>query len=247
MCFMSCIDNIHGPIFIMRMKHQRMGKLRTSYICGKAEFGRWCFGSWYRKWLVKTCNGFTRNKSQFIYYLHCPVKKATWLFLPEVSGKRIIKKAPIQLKDFRQSDEKSVRILSFGMSEHIERHQYETFFDSVAQALEPDAVAFIHSIGRTGPASTINLWIEKYIFPSGYIPSLTEIMMSIEKSTLMVTNVEIMRLHYAETLKLWWEAFETQCEWIISLYDGHFFQILLFYLLGFKYSFRSKTNMVLQI
>jgi len=113
--------------------------------------------------------------------------------------------------------------------------------------LEPDGVAVIHAIGKTGEALSNNPWIEKYIFPGGYIPSLSQMMVAIEKSGLMVADVEIMRLHYAETLKAWRAAFEARKDHVISLYDEPFYRMWQFYLAGSEYSFRSQANMVFQI
>ena len=109
------------------------------------------------------------------------------------------KKASFQRKDFRQLDVKFERIFSFGMLKHIWSYRFDKIFDSVAHLLEPDEVAVINSISRTEPASTNNPWIKKYIFPGGYILSLIQVMTAIEKSIPMVTDVEIMRLHYAKT------------------------------------------------
>ena len=113
--------------------------------------------------------------------------------------------------------------------------------------LEPDGVAVIHAIGKTGKALSNNPWIEKYIFLGGYIPSLSQMMVAIEKSGLMVADVEIMRLHYAETLKAWRAAFEARKDHVISLYDEPFYRMWQFYLAGSEYSFRSQANMVFQI
>ena len=91
--------------------------------------------------------------------------------------------------------------------------------------LEPDGVAVIHAIGKTGESLSNNPWIEKYIFPGGYIPSLSQMMVAIEKSGLMVADVEIMRLYYAETLKAWRAAFEARKDYVISLYDKPFYRM----------------------
>ena len=116
------------------------------------------------------------------------------------------------MKDFRQLDVKFERIFSFGMVENNGRYHFDKIFDSVAHLLEPDEVAVINSISRMDPASTNNPWIKKYIFPGGYIQSLIQDMTAIEKSIPMVTDVEIMRLHYAKTSQVWWVAFETRWE-----------------------------------
>src|SRR5690606_34446195 len=99
------------------------------------------------------------------------------------------------------------RIVSVGMVEHVGVNHYRTFFDKCAQLLKPDGVMLLHTIGRVGPPTTTSAFIRKHIFPGGYIPALSEVMPHIEQSGLMVTDVEILRLHYAETLKAWRERF----------------------------------------
>src|SRR5262249_45368822 len=99
------------------------------------------------------------------------------------------------------------RIVSVGMFEHVGVNHYRTFFDKIATLLKPDGVMLLHSIGRFGPPSATAAFIRKYIFPGGYIPAISEVMPAVEKSGLMTGDVEILRLHYAETLKAWRERF----------------------------------------
>ena len=96
------------------------------------------------------------------------------------------------------------------MLKNVRRYHYDTFFHSVAQSLDPDGLTTLHPVGQMDPASTNNPWIGKDIFSGGYIPSLAQIMRAVEKSDLLVTNMEIMRLHYARTLKAWRAALKTQ-------------------------------------
>ena len=165
----------------------------------------------------------------------------------QIADNGLSDKVSVSLTDFRELEQKFDRIVSVGMLEHVGRYHHEAFFQTVAQNLEPDGVAVIHAIGKTGEALSNNPWIEKYIFPGGYIPSLSQMMVAIEKSGLMVADVEIMRLHYAETLKAWRAAFEARKDHVISLYDEPFYRMWQFYLAGSEYSFRSQANMVFQI
>jgi len=117
----------------------------------------------------------------------------------------------------------------------------------VARALKPDGVALIHTIGRTdGPAPT-SAWTAKYIFPGGYIPALSEILPAIERSGLVVTDIEMLRLHYAETLRAWRERFLARRAEIAVLYDERFCRMWEYYLASSEASFRFGANTVFQI
>lgn len=111
------------------------------------------------------------------------------------------------MQDYRGVTERFDRIVSVGMFEHVGPGCYHEFFSQIAQTLADDGIMLLHSIGRaSGPCAT-NPWMLKYIFPGGYIPSLSEVMPAIERANLIVTDVEILRLHYAETLRAWRERF----------------------------------------
>ena len=117
--------------------------------------------------------------------------------------------------DFRFSDYRTLegrfdRIVSVGMFEHVGVAHYDMFFRKVAQLLDEDGIALIHTIGRADGPWPTNPWVAKHIFPGGYMPALSEIMPSIERTGLFVTDVEILRLHYAETLKAWHERFQAR-------------------------------------
>jgi cyclopropane-fatty-acyl-phospholipid synthase len=116
------------------------------------------------------------------------------------------------LQDYRHVDEQFDRIVSVGMFEHVGRPYYDTYFKKSAQLLKKDGVMLMHTIGRVDVPSTTNPFIEKYIFPGGYIPSMSEVMTSIERSGLVIADVEVLRLHYAETLKAWRERFMARRE-----------------------------------
>ncbi|MBV9248261.1 MAG: class I SAM-dependent methyltransferase [Acetobacteraceae bacterium] len=152
-----------------------------------------------------------------------------------------------ELMDYRNMDRRFDRIVSVGMFEHVGVNHYATYFRSVAHCLNPDGVALLHAIGRSeGPGST-NPWIAKYIFPGGYCPALSEVLPRIESSGLYTTDIEILRLHYAETLRHWRRRFAANRDTIASLYDERFCRMFEFYLAGAELSFRREGGMVFQI
>ena len=112
-----------------------------------------------------------------------------------------------RLQDYRDVDETFDRIVSVGMFEHVGVSRYDEFFSTVRRQLKDDGVMLLHSIGRNSVPGATNPWIRKYIFPGGYIPSLSEVLPAIERAGLYVTDIEILRLHYAETLRAWRERF----------------------------------------
>ena len=152
-----------------------------------------------------------------------------------------------RMQDYRDVVARYDRIVSVGMFEHVGVGYYDAFFRKSAQLLTNDGAMVLHSIGRSeGPSST-NPWISKYIFPGGYIPSLSEVLPAIERSGLLVTDIEILRLHYAETLKAWRERFIAHREDAERLYDPRFVRMWEFYLAGAEMSFRQQNLMVFQI
>jgi len=152
-----------------------------------------------------------------------------------------------ELRDYRNLSERFDRIVSVGMFEHVGVNHYRTFFDKAAQLLKPDGVMLLHSIGRSGPPSATNAFIRKYIFPGGYIPALSEVLPSIEKSGLVVTDIEILRLHYADTLKHWRQRFMANRARAVEIYDERFARMWEFYLAGSEAAFRWQDLMVFQI
>ncbi len=152
-----------------------------------------------------------------------------------------------ELVDYRNAKGSYDRIVSVGMFEHVGAMQYETFFNKVNGLLTDDGVAVLHSIGRSdGPGQT-NAWIRKYIFPGGYCPALSEVMPVVERAKLLVTDVEILRLHYAETLRLWRQRFFANRDKIKAVYDERFCRMWEFYLAGCEVAFRRQAHMVFQI
>lgn len=155
--------------------------------------------------------------------------------------------ARFHLQDYREVEKQYDRIVSVGMFEHVGVGHYQEYFDKLAELLTEDGVAVIHSIGRSGPPGFTNPWLAKYIFPGGYIPSLSEVLPVIEKSGLKVTDVEVLRLHYAETLARWRERFRAHWDEVAELYDERFCRMWDFYLAGSEMSFREGDMMVFQI
>jgi cyclopropane-fatty-acyl-phospholipid synthase len=152
-----------------------------------------------------------------------------------------------ELLDYRALQHRFDRIVSVGMFEHVGVGYYGDFFNTVARCLKPDGVALLHAIGRSdGPGST-NPWIAKYIFPGGYCPAVSEVIPPIERSRLMVTDIEILRLHYAETLRHWRRRFAANRDAITAIYDERFCRMFECYLAGSEVAFRREGQMVFQI
>jgi cyclopropane-fatty-acyl-phospholipid synthase len=139
------------------------------------------------------------------------------------------------------------RIISVGMFEHVGPHDYLRFFEVFARRLAPDGVALLHTIGRFDGPGGGNAWIEKYIFPGGTIPALSQITSAIERSGLIVSDVEVLRLHYADTLRAWRERFAARRDEARALYDERFCRMWEFYLAGAEAGFREGALVVFQI
>jgi len=151
------------------------------------------------------------------------------------------------LRDYREEVGRYDRIVSVGMFEHVGINHYNAFFTKLKSLLAPDGVALLHSIGRMdGPGST-HPWIRKYIFPGGYFPALSEVVPVVERSKLWITDVEILRLHYAETLKSWRRRFERNRDRLRSIYDERFCRMWEMYLVGSEIAFRRDGCMVFQM
>ncbi|WP_029603896.1 SAM-dependent methyltransferase [Kozakia baliensis] len=152
-----------------------------------------------------------------------------------------------ELLDYRKVKHQFDRIVSVGMFEHVGIGHYDRFFQNVSRCLKPDGIALLHSIGRMdGPGST-NPWINKYIFPGGYSPALSEVFPAVERSGLWVTDCEVLRLHYAKTIAIWRERFEANRDKICALYDERFCRMFEFYLVGAELSFRLQGHMNFQL
>jgi len=150
--------------------------------------------------------------------------------------------------DYRHVSGRFDRIVSVGMFEHVGIGHYGEFFDRLRHhLLTPDGVALLHSIGRSdGPGGT-NAWLRKYIFPGGYSPALSEVFPAIEDAGLIVTDLEILRLHYATTLVEWRKRFMANRAKIAALYDERFCRMWEFYLTGCEMAFRHQGHIVFQL
>ena len=161
--------------------------------------------------------------------------------------KNLARSARFLMEDYRDIAGPFDRIVSVGMFEHVGVNFYETYFKRCAELLGEDGVMVLHSIGRsTGPDVT-SPWITKYIFPGGYIPALSEVMPAVERAGLLVCDMEIQRLHYAETLKAWRERFMARREEAVRLYDERFARMWEFYLAASEMSFRKQNMMNFQL
>jgi cyclopropane-fatty-acyl-phospholipid synthase len=150
-------------------------------------------------------------------------------------------------RDYREETGRYDRIVSVGMFEHVGINHYRAFFAKVKSLLAEDGVALLHSIGRMdGPGST-SPWIRKYIFPGGYVPALSEVVPVVERLRLWITDIEILRLHYARTLRAWRRRFEQNRARIREIYDERFCRLWEMYLVGSELAFRSGGHMVFQM
>ena len=154
-----------------------------------------------------------------------------------------------KLLDYRQEAGTYDRIVSVGMFEHVGVAHYIEFFTKVKELLADDGVMLLHSIGRMEPPGATNTWLRKYIFPGGYTPAMSEVLTAIEKVGLWVTDIEVLRLHYAETLRQWRQRFLANREQIKQMagYDDRFCRMWDFYLAGCEVAFRYMNQMVFQI
>ena len=151
------------------------------------------------------------------------------------------------LRDYREESGTYDRIVSVGMFEHVGAPHYQEYFDKLASLLRDDGVALLHTIADQGVPTYCNPWIRKYIFPGGYCPSLSEILPAIERAGLWVTDIEILRLHYAETLHHWRTRFMANRHRVIEVYDERFCRMWDFYLASCEVAFRRMGMMVAQI
>ncbi|MGJ4938993.1 class I SAM-dependent methyltransferase [Bradyrhizobium sp. HKCCYLS1011] len=161
--------------------------------------------------------------------------------------KNLSDRARFVLQDYRDIPGSFDRIVSVGMFEHVGVDFYETYFRRCAELLSDDGVMVLHSIGRSEGPDATNPWIAKYIFPGGYIPALSEVLPAIERAGLLVCDIEILRLHYAETLKAWRERFMARREEAVQLYDERFARMWEFYLAASEMAFRKQNLMNFQI
>jgi len=151
-----------------------------------------------------------------------------------------------KLIDYRQLDEKFDRIVSVGMFEHVGRKFYKKYFNTVAKLLNENGVALIHTIGSVNTPRDPHPWITKYIFPGGYTPSLSEVARPIENSGLVLSDVEVLRMHYSHTLRHWKERFLSKKDQVLQMFDERFFRMWEFYLAGCEMAFKWGDQVVFQ-
>jgi cyclopropane-fatty-acyl-phospholipid synthase len=152
-----------------------------------------------------------------------------------------------EFKDYRKVTGQFDRIVSVGMFEHVGVNHYATYFRKVRQLLAEDGVALIHTIGRAEPPSTTAGFIAKYIFPGGYIPALSEMAAGVEHSGLLIADVEILRLHYARTLRAWRQRFLANWDQAAAILDERFCRMWEFYLAASETAFRYQGLVVFQV
>ena len=151
-----------------------------------------------------------------------------------------------RLADYRQLNEKFDRVVSVGMFEHVGKKFYNKYFNKVFDFLNEDGVALIHTIGSVNPPRGPQPWITKYIFPGGYTPSLSEVSLPIEKSGLIISDIEVLRMHYAHTLKNWKERFMSKKGEVLEMFDEKFFRMWEFYLVSCEMAFKWSDQVVFQ-
>ena len=151
-----------------------------------------------------------------------------------------------RLIDYRQLDEKFDRIVSVGMFEHVGRKFYKNYFNQVSNLLNDDGIALIHTIGSANPPRGPQPWITKYIFPGGYTPSLSEVAKPIEKSGLVISDIEVLKMHYAHTLRHWRDRFLGKKDRVLEMFDEKFFRMWEFYLSSCEMTFKWGDQVVFQ-
>ena len=151
------------------------------------------------------------------------------------------------LQDYRNETNFYDKIVSVGMFEHVGRPFYHAYFKKVSDLLSEDGIAVMHTIGNVRTPKLTPAFIRKYIFPGGYIPTLSEIMPAVEKSGLIISDIEVLRLHYADTLRNWYENFKKAEKQVLDLYDERFIRMWESYLNLSEISFRKGDNVVFQL
>jgi len=151
-----------------------------------------------------------------------------------------------EMQDYREHVGEYDAVVSVGMFEHVGRPQYPVFFDKVHELLKPAGRTLLHTIGRSGPPADSQTWIQRYIFPGGYIPALSEAARPLEKSGLILSDLEVWRLHYAETLKHWNARFQRTREVFRERLGERFCRMWEFYLQGCEACFRWSDLVVFQ-
>lgn len=159
----------------------------------------------------------------------------------------LVERARFELKDFRSATGRFDRVVSIGMMEHVGINHYATMFKKIREVLADDGVALVHCIGRKDGPSVNHPWLTKYIFPGSYAPALSEVLPAIERTGLWVTDIEILRLHYARTLLRWRERFRANWKRAEALYDERFCRMWDVYLVGTELFFSRQNGFIFQI
>ena len=178
--------------------------------------------------------GITLSENQYNY----SVNKAKELNLENQVSFKLI--------DYRELNAKFDKIVSVGMFEHVGRKFYQTFFNQVNKLLNDDGLALIHTIGSFNQPRNPQPWVTKYIFPGGYTPSMSEVIGPIEKSGLIVSDVEVLRMHYSHTLRNWKERFLKNKSKVLAMFDENFFRMWEFYLTSCEMAFKWGDQVVFQ-
>tara|TARA_B100000700_G_scaffold330398_1_gene456436 strand:- start:1353 stop:2543 length:1191 start_codon:yes stop_codon:yes gene_type:complete len=152
-----------------------------------------------------------------------------------------------KLMDYREVKEKYDRIVSVGMFEHVGRKFYKTFFNKIFEIMKDDGVTLLHTIGSVNSPRNPQPWITKYIFPGGYTPSLSEVAGPIEKSGLILSDMEVLRMHYAHTLRNWKDRFIKNKEKVLKMFDERFFRMFEFYISSCEMAFKHGDQVVYQL
>ena len=156
-------------------------------------------------------------------------------------------KISFKIQDYRNETHKYDRIVSVGMFEHVGIKYFRTYLKKTYDLLKENGVFLLHTIGQRGIPTATSPWIRKYIFPGGYIPSLSDIINETQKLNINITDIEILRLHYAHTLTHWYRNVQKNKDKIVKMFDERFYRMWEFYLLASKYSFINMGNVVFQI
>ena len=178
--------------------------------------------------------GITLSENQYKYSLN------------KVKENNLENQVQFKLADYRNLREKFDRIVSVGMFEHVGRKFYKTFFRQVNNLLNYDGLALIHTIGSIDGPRDPQPWITKYIFPGGYTPSMSELASPIEKSGLIVSDIEVLRMHYSHTLRHWKERCISNKSKILEMFDEKFFRMWEFYLTSCELAFKLEDQVVFQ-
>lgn len=178
--------------------------------------------------------GITLSEQQYAYAVETTQRE------------RLAGQVAFQLCDYRDVTGTFDRIVSVGMFEHVGLPNYTAYFKTIRDRLAPDGIALVHTIGWTGPPDATNPWIAKYIFPGGYIPTVSEVMKAVETTRLWPADIESWRLHYAFTLRHWWDRFNDNQDAVRDLYDDRFVRMWRFYLAACEQTFRHGRQAVFQ-